>query len=266
MTEPYCPNLKRLLAAAFLLIQLSTGMAFAGAGEIRSKHFVVKYNTTQEFAKKVLNRAEAEYERITKNLGYARHDKYWTFESRCTVYVHANKESYLSARPGIPSWSSGYADYSTRTISGYEGAEKFVPTILPHEIAHLIFNDYVGRTSGIPKWFTEGVALAQEEGGRERFIQDVGKAIHQHYFIPIYLLSDEGFKGEHTYDFTNLSYAEAALLLNFLLKQYGDDPFVQFCRKLREGMDFEKAFELAYRGSLASPADLEAKFLENFQA
>ena len=256
------PN-SRLLAVLMFCFLLSQN-GFAGTGELRSKHFVVKYNTTQKFAQKVLNKAEAEYERITKNLGYARHDKYWTFNDRCTIYVHADKESYLNARPGVPSWSAGYADYSTRTISGYQGADKFLSTVLPHEITHLIFNDYVGRTSGIPKWFLEGVALSQEQGDREQFHQNVGKAIHQHYFIPIYLLSDEGFKGAHTYDFTNLSYAEAALLTDFLIKEYGDNRFVEFCRNLREGAVFEPAFSAAYKGVLASPADLEAKFLEKF--
>lgn len=240
-------------------------VAWAGTGEIRSKHFVVKYNTAQDFAQKVLNKAEVEYERITKNLGYARRDKYWTFEERCTIYVHANKESYLKGRPGVPAWSSGYADYATRTISGYQGAEKFLTTVLPHEITHLIFNDFVGRQQDIPKWFSEGVALSQEAGGRQKFTQDVGKAIHQHYFIPIYLLSDEGFKGAHTYDFTSLAYSEAGLLLDFLINQYGADRFVQLCRKLREGAGFGEAFEAAYRGTLTSVADLESEFLENFQ-
>ena len=249
----------------FLLIVFSFyGLVLAAPNEIKGKHFIVRYDTEHDFAQKVLNRAESEYDRIAKNLGYSRYDKYWSFKDRCTLYIYADKESYVRSRPGIPDWSAGYAEYDTRTISGFRGSDKFLSTVLPHEITHLIFNDYVRSQANIPKWFLEGVALSQEEKVRKNFLEQVGKALYQHYFIPIYLLTDESYKGVHSYQYTYLAYAEAALLVDFLISSYGNERFVKFCRELREGNSFVQAFEAAYRGTLASVEDLETQFTTKF--
>jgi len=242
--------------------------SWAGGQVIKGKHFIVHFNSTRAFAQKVLRKAEREYERITKNLGFSRYE-YWTFEDRCALYVYGDKESYLRSRPGIPAWSSGYAEYKkgeggTHKIAGFRGSDKFLTTILPHEITHLIFNDFVGSEVHVPKWFSEGVALAQEEEGRELFKQKVGKALHRHYFIPLYLLHDEVFKGVHNYNFTYLAYAQAALLTDFLIAHFGRDRFVQLCRHMKDGKHFEEAFENAYRGKLDRVEELEAKFIERF--
>lgn len=243
---------------------LSVSFSGAYAGELKSEHFVIHYETTPDFAKKVLKSAETEYDRITKNLSYTRFGNYWTFESRCVLRVYADKESYLRSRPGIPAWSAGYAEYATRTISGFRGSDKFLSTVLPHEITHLIFNDFVGSAAKVPKWFSEGVALSQEKNMRAQFVQLVGKAIHQHYFIPIYMLKDSAFEGIHTYQYTYLAYAEAGLLIDYLISRYGSEGFTGLCRRLKQGAGFEQAFQEEYRDQLDRVEGLEAEFIKKF--
>ena len=133
--------------------------------ELKGARFIVYFSGEESFARDVLNSAERYYTRIAGELGYARYQDFWTWEKRCKIYVHPDHPSFLKASGG-QEWSHGLAEYNTKTIVSYAWHEGFLDSLLPHEIAHLIFRDFIGFKGEVPLWLDEGVAQWEEEAKR----------------------------------------------------------------------------------------------------
>ena len=123
--------------------------------ELKGEHFIVCYLQNEDFADDVLDKSEVYYSRIAADLNYPRYSEFWTWDKRVKIYIHPNLESFLKAT-GQPQWSRGMADYNNKQIISYAWSGGFLESLLPHEIAHLIFRDFVGFKSEIPLWLDEG--------------------------------------------------------------------------------------------------------------
>ena len=55
-----------------------------------------------------------------------------------------------------------------KEISTYMWQEMLFDTILPHEMGHIIFREFVGYNKALPLWLDEGVACMQEYESKER--------------------------------------------------------------------------------------------------
>ena len=145
--------------------------------ELKDEHFIVYYApadpssvlvgsdtkiTAENFASQALFEAEKYYQRIAQELGYARYSEFWTWDKRVKVYIYSDRDSYLKSG-NYPPWSEGMADYQKKAILSFAGSSGFVDSVLPHEIAHLVFRDFVGINNNIPLWLDEGVAQWAEE-------------------------------------------------------------------------------------------------------
>jgi hypothetical protein len=161
-------KIQKFLILLNFIISLSITAAIAeGQQELKGEHFIIYFTQNKAFAKKVLRKAEMDYERIASDLGYARYSNFWTWANRVKIYIHPDHASYIKAT-GQPKWSEGMADYENKEISSYSGSEDFLLSVLPHEIAHLIFRDFVGFEGEVPLWLDEGVAQWEEEVNRSR--------------------------------------------------------------------------------------------------
>ncbi|MDB4349908.1 hypothetical protein OAA99_03040, partial [Omnitrophica bacterium] len=148
----------RLVTLFLLLLFVLTGTAAAEDWkELDSDHFVIYYTQDEKFAKEVTRNAEDYYKDIATDLGYPRYSEFWTWANRVKIYIYPDHASFLKAS-GQPQWSHGMADYTKKKILSYLWSEMFIDSILPHEIAHLVFRDFVGFTGKIPLWLDEGVA------------------------------------------------------------------------------------------------------------
>lgn len=227
--------------------------------EIRGDHFIVFYSGKGSFAQEVLRKAEQYYKKIGEDLGYERRTGFWQWEHRAKIYIYKTKEDFLQ-KSGKAEWSEGYADYTKRTIISYEWKKDFLEALLPHEITHLIFRDYVGFQGEVPIWLDEGVAQ-WEEPAKRNVVRSIMRG---------YLESGRGYSLEDltTVDVRNMSakpaieifYVQAASVVDFLIAKYGSDSFIFFCRQLRDGKSIATALPFAYPTQMRTVKEMEEKW------
>jgi len=213
---------------------------------VKSAHFIIHYKSAPEdFIKQVMNKSEDLYNKIADELGFRRFD-FWLWDKRAKVYIWDNALDY-QAGTGQPSWSSGCALAREKIIQTFPYAEGFFETILPHEMGHIIFREFVGfENKAIPLWLDEGIASYQEKARYSNIGKLLKESIRNGKFMNL-----EELTGSNTYltaDSNNvqLFYAEAFSLVNFLIGEFGRDKFVFFCQNLRDKKNLERALVSGY--------------------
>ncbi len=234
--------------------------------KLKGEHFIVYFLQDNKFAKDVSDKAEEYYNKIADDLGYARYSNFWAWNKRVKIYIYPDKDSYLSyvTTHDHPTWSCGMANYTKKEIISYAQSRGFLDGVLPHEITHLIFRDYVGQKN-IPIWIDEGVAQWEEKGKRQFVKREMKELLQHHDPIPIermMILNIGRIKNE---TIVELFYVEAVSLVDFLITEHGADNFIFFCRQLRDGKDVNEALKFAYPVSIRNVNALEDKWLEYLQ-
>ncbi len=254
--------------------------------QFNSDHFIIYYTGDEEkTATEISRKAEAYYERIALDIGYPRYSEFWTWNKRVSIYLYPDRQAYIRAT-GQTSWSEGMADYSAKKIASYKNSKGFLDSILPHEIAHLIFRDFVGFRGEIPLWLDEGVAQWAEAGKRQH-IRSLIKKIYQEDSLlslkdltsldirnlkdtnRIFIRPTRTTKGEPGVLFVsleqllNIYYLESASVVGFLIERFGSYAFANFCRALRDGKSIDDALKSAYVhiNNLEELEDLWRKYL-----
>ncbi len=262
-------NIRMKLFLVILLGLCSLAAGYPGNwSEKKSEHFIVYFTQDEKFAQDVLHRAEQDYRRIAHDLGYARYSEFWTWDKRVKIYIYPERNAFLKAT-NQPSWSEGMADYTNKHIVSYAWGKGFVESLLPHEIAHLVFRDFVGFKGEIPLWLDEGVAQWAEEAKRKEI-----KSLIQRYFQQdnLLLVSDimklniENLKGKQglliratrtkddkdgvlflsANNLIEIYYLQSVSLVGYLIEKFGSTAFSGFCRELRDGRSVEEALRVAY--------------------
>lgn len=275
-----------LSAACLLSLPIKTSCA-QDWRELRGEHFMVYFTDGGQFAKEVLEKSETYYRRIASDLGYARYSNFWTWDNRVKIYIYPDRESFLKVT-NQAGWSEGMADYKKKEIISYAWKDGFMESLLPHEIAHLVFRDFVGFKGEVPLWLDEGVAQWTEEAKRSAY-----KAMSKAYLGKNILLSLEDMM---RLDIRNLNeterihirsigkansgrvilfiggdelvsayYLQAVSIVGFLIEKYGAASFTDFCRELRDGKSMQEALSRAYPVSIRGIDELEEKWLEYLQ-
>jgi len=231
---------------------------------IKSEHFLVYHLDDKDFAKSVSKRAEKYYDKIASDLGYVRHDKFWLWENRAKIYIYRSHEEFISGE-GIPrEWATGVARYDSKTIASYRTSGEFMDTLLPHELTHLIFRDFVGFKGKIPLWIDEGVAQWEEKFKKEQAIGIVKALIREGNFIPIGKLMKMDVRQEADFNLARGFYAQAITLVGYLIEKYGGTKFTHFCRQLRDGKSVDEALSFVYTNSIGNTGELEEKWVEYY--
>jgi hypothetical protein len=210
----------------------------------KSTHFAVYYKATgsSDYASDVLRYAEKYYDNITEDLGFRRFD-FWTWEKQCKIYLYSTAKEYHDAT-GQPAWSGAAAYLKERTIKTFVRREEFLETILPHEMAHLVFREFAGYETQLPLWLDEGIASLQEEKNRKSHLLIATVLVRSNVFIPLQKLTNIRREG---LVMPGVFYAEAAALIEFLLEKYGREKFVDYCRKLRDNNSWQSALKDIYK-------------------
>jgi len=268
-----------------LILLLTCRYAFAQSWqEASDEHFIVYFIDNDKFAKDVLDKAELYYRDIASELGYPRYSEFWTWDKRVKIYIYPNHDSFLKAT-GQPQWSEGMADYNAKAIMSYAWSQGFVDSLLPHEMAHLIFRDFVGFKGEIPLWLDEGVAQWAEKPKREH-IKALAKQCFDNDSIlsledmmkldirkvtstdRVYIRSTRTKEGERGVLFlsgdnlVNTYYLQSVSLVGFLIERFGSLSFASFCRELRDGKSLEQAISGAYGDHMRTLAELEDQWRE----
>lgn len=212
----------------------------------KSSHFIVYYKEAPEdFIKRVIGSSEDYYNRIASDLGFSRYN-FWLWDERAKVYIYNNVLDYQAAT-GQPAWSVGNALVRDKTISSFPYAHDFFETVLAHELGHIIFREFVGFDNyAVPLWLDEGVASYQEKSKYEQADTLVRKAIESGKFIPLEKLPKLGEQFSIPTDTAQLLYAESFSAVDFLIKKFGKDRFVNFCQNLRDKKSLDMALTSSY--------------------
>jgi hypothetical protein len=212
----------------------------------KSTHFIVYYkNAPEDFIKEVIEKSEDYYDKIAADLGFMRFD-FWLWDNRAKIYIHDNAADYHSAT-GQPEWSGGNAVPASKIIQTFPYAQGFFEKILPHEMGHIIFREFVGfNNPAIPLWLDEGVASYQEKLTYSMADAFVRKAIEKGNFITLEKLSNFNPQLTLSDNLTQLFYTESFSVVDFLIKEFGRDKFVSFCQDLRDKKDLVRAVAMNY--------------------
>jgi hypothetical protein len=234
----------------FLLILISTKTLFAQEQkwqELRGVHFLIYYkNAEDDFANRLLDKAEEYYYSITERLGLRRYD-FWTHEKRVKVYIYDDIQSYQKDA-GQPEWTGGCVDIENKIIRTFYAAGGFVNKVLPHELGHIIFRELVGFNNfATPLWLEEGVACYLEPPGNRTYAQRIiKKAIADGEFIPLKNLNNFNLRQTIGRDKIELFYAEALGAVTYLIREYSQDEFTIFCENLRDKKDLDRSIASVY--------------------
>ncbi len=275
--------MKKLIGpvCAFFILSIPCVVRAAEWKELKDEHFIVQYapSVPESFARQVLFEAERYYKRIAENLGYARSSDFWTWDKRARIYLYKDREAYLQSGDHPP-WSEGVADYQKKSVLSFYGSSGFTDSILPHEIAHLVFRDFIGIQHEIPLWLDEGVAQwAEEQKGPQirslvRLMYtkdslltlddmmklDVRTIVHKNNVYIRPTITRQGDKGVLflTGDaLVNSYYLEAASLVSFMIDKYGALDFSNFCRAIRDGKSVEEAIRSVYYTHIRDMVEFE---------
>lgn len=250
-----CHNITILFAMAILLAPAAVAEEWA---ELKGDHFIIYYQTEDRFASEVLRKSESYYRKIGSDLGFTRYSNFWQWDNRVKIYIFPDHEGYRKAT-NEPAWSEGVVHYTKKEIRSYAWSKGFADALLPHEITHLIFRDYVGFKSDIPLWLDEGVAQWQEPAKRAVVRKTAKLNLNAGKVFPFDQMTSFSL-GQRNSDEIVAFYVQAASLVDFLIRQYGSDGFVTFCRQLRDGKSMNNALKFAYPTSIRNQNDLEEKW------
>jgi hypothetical protein len=251
----------RAALAAFFLLAASAAALADEWQEVKGDHFIVYYKSHDDFAKDVANHSEKYYKQIADDLGYPRYSNFWSWDNRAKIYIYENEDDFRKTTGEKP-WSHGMASYANKEIHTFRGDDNFVNAVLPHEITHLIFRDFVGFKGEVPLWLDEGVAQWEEPAKREMAFKVARWLVHEDKDYPIQDLMAKDIRKETDQEKVDAFYMQSVTLVDFLIKNYGNQRFTEFCRQLGEGKTFDAALQAAYPGTIESLFELDRRWRE----
>ncbi|RJP29808.1 MAG: hypothetical protein C4533_02130 [Candidatus Omnitrophota bacterium] len=215
--------------------------------ESKSRHFIIYYKAAPyDFIQQVISEAEDYYDDIAYDLGFTRYE-FWLWDNRAKIYIYNDAKDY-QINTGQPDWSSGCAFVKDKVIKTYPNARSFFNSVLPHEMGHIIFREFVGfNNPAIPIWLEEGVASYQEKARLNQAKRIIKQAIKDEAFIELEQLSGKFNLGMAGQEAVSIFYAESLSIVDYLIREFGKDNFVLFCQALRDKKNLDRALSSAYR-------------------
>ena len=225
----------------------------------KSQHFVVYYQEAPEdFVDELIARAEDYYNGIVDDLGFRRMD-FWSWDNRAKIYLYNNADGFHNDTQRSE-WAGAVVSVNNRTIKTFVGQESFFDSILPHEMTHIIFREFIGAKASLPLWIDEGVAGSQEQSNLKTRLEIARGLVAKEQYIKLDKFSEIYTLGDIT---PYVFYSQAASLIVFLIKEQGREGFLDFSRALRDGADWKKAIASVYHFS--SLEEMEKEWIANLE-
>ncbi len=225
-----------------------------GAKSKETIHFLVKAYSN-EAAEKYSLLCERHYRRIMGDLGM-----YSFVPSRpYNIIIYKDREEYIF-KTKQPEWSGGIT-YGN-AILVYE--DNYASSILAHEMTHLIFNEFMGLSSG-PQliWLNEGLAVYEEMRSSPK-----AQNIYDNRFSRFVARNPIGFNqmmSMSSLDDKNIIvekwYAQVGNLIGFMISEGGSMSFYVFLKSIKEGYSLNDAIKEAFTGHWENSRELEKSWL-----
>lgn len=259
--------------ALFLLLSLApTGLARAAGGPetaaplVTTTHFRFhSVDGTENGTRRLAASAEARYRVLCAMLDACDLDPDLLGPERpIEVWLADDAQTFAAVFPdGSPmgEWAIGVAFPSQRrmVLRAHGTALFSLAETFDHELSHILLHAAVGARP-VPRWFTEGVAIWQAgEAVLERLTAARRAALTQN-LIPLDDLT-RGFPAQGAA--LELAYAQSALFVHWLEREFGAGAIPSLARSMRDGAEFEPAFRAAFGAPVQT---LEGLWREGLEA
>lgn len=210
----------------------------AGAAQLDSLHFTIRAYG-QDSARLVGDGAEQSYQRVMLDTNL------YSFQPR-TLYkivVYGSQEEYLR-KTLQPAWSGGCS--VGRSIYTFSGPA--MQQTIAHEMTHLIWYEFMGRTDMDSRWVNEGLAVYEQikaAGNRDPFTMQRGTLRVTPLTMDQLIHLVPATERDQT---VALWYAESEDLVRFLMERGGRMGFSQFLSALKDGRTWDDAVGSAFVG------------------
>jgi tetratricopeptide (TPR) repeat protein len=201
--------------------------------KLESGRFVV-YHHNEGVAKLVLRSAEYYVDRTLSNLALPA-SVLW--KQKCPIYIYRNKTEYR-ANSGQAEWSGGVSSVRSRggrlvkqKIMTYQTAPKLLNSVLPHELAHLVFMSSVRYTQKWPLALHEGVAVYNELAFRRSYYRGV---LRTHLRTETTYPTDKLLGMKKYPPKPDLFYAQGLSLVQYLISARDRATFNQFAQGVNQ--------------------------------
>lgn len=219
--------------------------------EIASEHFVVFFHDHQDYASRVSDAAEEHYHRILSVFGFESAieegtPSSWEWE-RCKIFLRKKQ------KPGNEGENNVLFRITDkkRLIDSTEGSNKFIVSELPVKIAELLLNEQVGAENpSVPPWLREGVAMMAENTAMDAWARNIRQAVKdkQHMDFESFNRFDPEVASPQA---LQQYLAQAASVVDFLIKANGPEAFMELCARLKAGSDLDAALRSLSRKNMS---------------
>ncbi|MDI6735081.1 MAG: peptidase MA family metallohydrolase [bacterium] len=227
--------------------------------KIETTHFVI-YCNDKILAEDIAARVEGYYD-IPTDLGFGEAN-FWMKE-KVQIYVYDTPQEYAKAT-GRAHLTSGYSEFKTRTIYSHKYIEHLIDAVIPHELTHLIFADFMKFSPNYPAWLSEGLAMYEEvkfcQAYNENY-KNILNQIKEGKYISVDNLTRIDISKEQKIEVVQFWYVESMSLVTYLIDNYGRGKLYSFCKNLREGMGLEEALQDAYSPHIKNLPELTGRWL-----
>jgi hypothetical protein len=204
--------------------------------ELRRDDLIVRwYEGGQTLGERVFEVAQAALARMQEATGER-------LEFPVHILLYANSEDFASWHSYVDNWVGGQAFPAlgvTAQILPADTSERWIRSVIPHEIAHLFFYQVVYTPyASWPAWLDEGLAQYYELVDQEAGLQLAAQAAREGRLLPLRALSGSfGRDAEQVH----LAYAESVSVVTYLLETWGEPGLQRLIQAFREGINPQKA-------------------------
>jgi len=223
--------------------------------QVNSRHFFFRFHQQDQFyMNPIIARAEALYEKITQDIGFAPTELIGV----TMAFTEAEFNQFQQEGDRLPQWAVGVAYpalnlmviRSPRLVAGTQ--ENPFKTFT-HELSHLILASQFGRHP-IPRWLNEGLAMYEAYEWHPSQDLLMARAVLSGRLISLDQLT-KAFGGEGSE--IQQAYFQSYSLVNYLISTYGRQDFHSFVLRLSRGQPFEQALQETFP---LSPQSFETKW------
>lgn len=210
----------------------------SGAGDLVRVHW---YEGSAAFGSRALEIGEDAVREATELLQVTETDP-------VDFFVYADQEAFYDALgPGTRENVGGQANSEIRTmfalISPGEIDDAWVSIVIPHELAHLVFDTAASNPYHFPpRWLNEGLAVHVSQGYDASDRRAVERAASDGTLIPL-----DGLTGQFptSFDRFSLAYAESVSAVDYLIRAHDEAALVSLIRSYADGLTDDEAFTAA---------------------
>lgn len=175
------------------------------------------------------------------------------WEPKCELFIAKDRKLFFK-KSNAPRWARGWSQTKVeldkkgvpivqqRRVWVYPSKAKDRESVLSHEIAHLLFREFLDYDSNIPLWLDEGVAIWAEQSTRTVYKSITYKAVKKDNTFPF----NDFFQMKRYPSDKRLFYSQSSSIIRFLISEYGTAEFQRFSRLIRDGERFEEAMARIY--------------------